>query len=90
MYRITIDCFDIRDEDGPEAAADIESEFREHRTWFTDPSCLYESGKLTLSATNDVDSDGLALLDEFGDCLEAYLGEHGEVRVRQVEAISAH
>ncbi len=48
-------------------------------------ACRLEDGSLVLTARNDFDDDGRALLDEFGDCLAAYLTEHGEVRVLSVE-----
>jgi hypothetical protein len=40
-----------------------------------------------LHATNDFDEAGLALIDEFSDCLSAYLKEHAVLRVVSVEAV---
>jgi hypothetical protein len=48
-------------------------------------SCRFERGTLVLCGTNDFDKNGLALLDEFGDCLFAYRKDHGAVRVISVE-----
>jgi hypothetical protein len=46
---------------------------------------VMKTGPLILCGTNDFDKAGLALLDEFGDCLSAYLKDHGAVRVLSVE-----
>jgi hypothetical protein len=35
--------------------------------------CQFENGSLVLTAENDFDANGLALVDEFSDCLAAYL-----------------
>jgi hypothetical protein len=85
MLRITVECLDVPEDAGPAAAADIEREFREHRTWWTRPYCVYRNGCISLTAMSDFDSDGRALVDEFGDCLVAYMGAHGAVRVLAVE-----
>jgi hypothetical protein len=63
----------VRAAAGPEAAADIEREFREERPWHRDVTCSFAGGVLTLVATNDYDSQGRALSDEFSDCIAAYL-----------------
>ncbi|MFI0848179.1 hypothetical protein [Mesorhizobium sp. IMUNJ 23232] len=52
-----------------------------------DPKCTFSNGIMTLSATNDFDGDGRALLDEFWDCLAAYVGVHGEMKIVSVEEI---
>jgi hypothetical protein len=87
MYRTTIECLGVAPHLGPQAAIDIEQEFRVHRTWHKDPSCAYDDGKLLLVARNNFDVDGRALLDKFWDCLAAYLGEHGEMRIPRVEQV---
>lgn len=87
MYRITIECLDVAPNLGPQAARDIEQEFRVHRTWHRELSCAFADGKLLLVACNDFDVEGEALLDEFSDCLVAYLGEHGEMRILRVEQV---
>ncbi|UCI08869.1 hypothetical protein [Mesorhizobium sp. B1-1-8] len=85
MYKITIECLDVASGPGPQAAIDIEQEFRAHRTWHERPSCSYADGKLLLVACNNFDADGRALLDEFWDCLAAYLGQHGAMQILSVE-----
>jgi hypothetical protein len=87
MYKITIECLDVAPARGPQAAVDIEDEFRVHRTWQERPSCTYGDGKLLLVARNDFDADGKALLDEFWDCLAAYLEEHGAMHILSVEQV---
>jgi hypothetical protein len=89
VFRITIDCIGVPPNVGPAAAVDIEQEFREHRRWWGEPRCTYADGSISLTASSEVDPDGLALLDEFGDCLSAYLRSHGAVRIRSVERIRA-
>ena len=87
MYKITIGCLDVAPALGPQAAIDIEDEFRVHRIWQGQPSCTYADGKLLLVARNDFDADGKALLDEFWDCLAAYLREHGAMHILSVEQV---
>jgi hypothetical protein len=88
MSRTTVDCFGIAPERGPQAAADIEQEFIEHRPWQTQPLCHYADGTLSLTAINDFDPIGIALLDEFWDCLAAFVGEHGKMHIRSIEQVS--
>lgn len=85
MYKIIIDCYDVDQNSGSQTALEIEREFREHRTWFKFVDCCYADEILTLTAMSDVDASGIALLDEFGDCLSAYLSGHGRVVIRSVE-----
>ncbi len=87
MYRITLACVGIDPLVGDSAAKDIEGEFHDHRRWHQNVTCRSNDGELVLVGTNDVDKNGLALLDEFGDCLSAYLKEHGAVRIVSVETI---
>ena len=92
MFKITIRAGGISQEAGPTAAADIEKEFRDHRQWREDVTCSFYDGVLTLIAFNDYDCDGLALSDEFSDCLSAYvaLGEisgEGGFEVLAVETV---
>jgi hypothetical protein len=88
MFRITVECTDVPPDAGPPAAADIEREFREHRTWWAQPRCIYRDGRISLTATSDVDTDGRALLDEFGDSIVAYYtGPHGAMRIVSAERI---
>jgi hypothetical protein len=84
-FKIMLACCGIDASVGATAAQDIETEFRDHRRWHRDVHCHYEGGTLILCGTNDFDKAGL-VLDEFGDCLSAYLKDHGTVRVLSVEA----
>lgn len=86
-FKITLACSGIDASVGAIAAQDIQTEFRDHRRWHREVRCHYESGTLILCGTNDFDEAGLALLDEFGDCLFAYLKNHGAVRVLTVETV---
>ena len=77
---------------GPAAAKHIEREFRENRPWQMHVACSFADGTLTLVAVNDYDHDGLALSDEFSDCLSAFISlgdisDEGEFGVEKVEVI---
>ncbi|NEU99298.1 hypothetical protein [Bradyrhizobium uaiense] len=86
-FKITLVCCGVDASVGAMAAQDIQNEFNNHRRWHREVHCRYESGTLILCGTNDFDQAGLAFLDEFGDCLSAYLKDHGAVRVLSVEAV---
>ena len=86
MYRVTVECRGVAQSAGDEAAADIEREFREHRTWHQKAACSFADGILALTVENDFDANGSATLDEFADCIVAYVGDHGPVRVTNVKA----
>jgi hypothetical protein len=88
-FKITLACEGIDASVGATAAQDIQAEFREHRRWHREINCRFENGALILSGSNDFDKNGLAFLDEFGDCLSAYLKNHGAVRVLSVDAEQA-
>jgi hypothetical protein len=66
-------CSGVPEDLGSQAAVDITEEFAQHRPWFSNVTCKFESGRLVLTAESDVDQHGLALTDEFSDCLCAYL-----------------
>jgi hypothetical protein len=92
MFKITMHAGGISPTAGPVAADDIEKEFREHRPWHERVTCSYADGALTLVAFNDYDQDGLALSDEFSDCLCAYLAiedisDDGPFEIVAVETI---
>ena len=62
-------------------------EFAE-RPWQMDVRCEAKNGVLRLSALNDLDSNGQALLDEFQDAVVAYV--HFDDRVSfDIESVSA-
>jgi hypothetical protein len=90
-YRAVIECESARDRDsGEEAARDIAQEFAEYRKHHKNVSCSFANGKFTLTAENDFDAQGLALMDEFSDCLSAYTsGEHGKftVAVTRIQSV---
>ena len=86
-FKITLACSGIDASAGAIAAQDIQTEFHDHRQWHREVHCHYESGTMILCGINDFDQAGLAFLDEFGDCLSAYLKDHGTVRVLSVEAV---
>ena len=73
MYRLVLMCSGIPAGEGPEAARAITAEFADHRTHHQNVICSYSDGKLTLVAENDFDRNGLALMDEFSDCLSAFI-----------------
>ena len=73
MRRVVAECLGVPPAEGDEAAAEIEQEFLEHRPDHRNVSCTFEHGKLILQADNDFDPDGLALGDEFSDCISAYV-----------------
>ena len=91
MYRIVLACYGVPESAGPEAAVDITAEFAEHRPWHSNVSCTWDGSRLILQADNDVDSDGLALLDEFSDCTAAYIKElfDGEIKIESITQVSA-
>ncbi len=88
MYIITLACSGIEPTIGDTAATDIEGEFRDHRPWHQNATCRFSDGELVLSATNDFDQRGLALQDEFSDCLSAYLAEcGGTLRIVSIQIV---
>lgn len=72
MYRVVLECRGIPQDEGGAAALDIAKEFAEHRPYHLKVTCTFLDGTLTLTAENDFDREGLALMDEFSDCLSAY------------------
>jgi hypothetical protein len=91
MFKITMRAGGIDPDVGATAAEDIQNEFREHRSWHERVTCTFSKGTLTLVAFNDFDRDGLALSDEFSDCLSAYipLGSISDEGVFEVVAVDA-
>ena len=86
MFRIVLVCYGVQVSAGEEAAIDITAEFGEHRTWHNNVICSWDGSRLILQADNDFDSDGLALLDEFSDCISAYIAElfDGEIIIESI------
>ena len=73
MYRVVLACEGVPVSAGQEAAADITKEFADHRRWHQNVKCSWDGKELVLEAENDFDDNGLALLDEFSDCIAAYV-----------------
>ena len=86
MYKVVLSCSGVPKAAGPEAAADITREFAERRTWYKNVSCTWDGSKLMLSAENDHDPKGLGLMDEFSDCISAYIagGFDGDITVESI------
>lgn len=70
MPTITVSCAGLTESEGPSAAIDVQDEFA-HRPWQKKVHCRWECGVLRLTATNDLDANGQALLDEFWDAVLA-------------------
>lgn len=88
-FRITLSCSGVPAAAGSEAALDITKEFEEHHPWHKNVQCVWDGSRLVLTATNDYDSDGAALSDEFSDSLSAYIAEpfDGDLKVERVEEL---
>jgi len=86
VYRVTLVCSGLNEAEGAAAAADILEEFS-HRPWQWDPRCEWKDGVLRMSATNDFDKDGNALLDEFSDAVHACVHYSGKISIR-VESVT--
>jgi hypothetical protein len=86
VFRIILSCNGIPPSAAPEAALDIATDFTEHRPWHRKVSCRWTGSHLLLQAENDFDSEGLALMDEFSDCLSAYIAEpfDGEIKLESL------
>jgi hypothetical protein len=70
---------------GTQAAIDIMEEFR-HRRWHENVNCDWNGASLVLSADNDYDPQGKALMDEFSDAIAACIsnGFDGQIRVASI------
>jgi hypothetical protein len=86
MFRIILSCDGVPPSVASEAALDIAAEFTEHRPWHRNVSCRWTGSHLILQVENDFDSEGLALMDEFSDCLSAYIDEafDGEIKLESL------
>ncbi len=79
MFRITVVCGGLTDAEGTGAVADVLEEFS-RRPWHQQVECIWAEATLSLSASNDYDRTGQALLDEFGDAILACLSPAGAIR----------
>ena len=79
-------CTGVPEAEGTVAAADIATEFAEHRTHHQNVRCDYAAGNLTLTVENDFDENGLATVDEFSDCISAYIAQpfDGSIEVQSI------
>ncbi len=82
-YRIVLACDGIPDEQALEAAVDVAEEFT-HRPWHENVQCKLSDGALMLSAENDYDPQGLALMDEFSDAISACITANFGYGIRPV------
>jgi hypothetical protein len=75
MAVIVLSCEGVPEVSAPEVAADIEAEFAEHRAWWKNVRCTWDGTRLVLQAESDEATDVPALIDEFSDCISAYVSE---------------
>jgi len=68
MPTITVACRGLLDTEGSVLPPEMLAEFA-HRPWHSAIGCQWDAGVLKLTATNDYDADGQALLDEFWDAV---------------------
>lgn len=73
MFKVILACYGVPPQHALEAAAEISAEFAEHRQWHKHVRCSWDGTRLMLVAENDYDSNGEATLDEFSDCVAAYV-----------------
>jgi hypothetical protein len=75
VFRVVLACDGVPEAEGTEAASDIAKEFNDFRgPRYTNATCDFKEGVLTLSCENDGwDANGVNLMDEFSDCLSAYI-----------------
>ena len=89
MFRVALECSGVPKDQGESAALDIAQHFADQRPHHQNVRCTYADGKLTLVAENDYDPKGLALMDEFSDCLCAFIrgGFDGDLVVKSAETL---
>ena len=85
MYRITLTCAGLSENEGANARNDVLEEFS-HRSWHTNVKCYFDGTLLRLTAENDFDESGLALLDEFGDAIHACVSYSGAIHL-EIESV---
>jgi hypothetical protein len=73
MYRLRLICKGVPEAVAGDGALEISCEFAVHRTWWENVTCRWDGTNLVLEADSDFDSDGTALLDEFSDCVAAFV-----------------
>ncbi len=88
IYRATLVCTGVPVSVEAEDAACIEEEFT-NRPHHQNVQCILVDGTLILTAENDYDRTGLALMDEFSDVIMACIsnGFDGDIEIRSVIVI---
>jgi hypothetical protein len=86
VYKIIIECIGVPPSAGSQAATDITNEFYLHRPWHQNVNCTWNGTILQIEAENEFDHEGLALLDEFSDSIDAYISVpfDGEMRITSI------
>jgi hypothetical protein len=82
----TLACDGIPADRGPETVADVAKEFTQ-RAWHENVESTWRDGSLLLSAENEYDRQGLALMDEFSDAISACTAADFGYSIRLVSAI---
>ena len=82
MFRVTLICDGLPASCGQEAARDIAKEFADSRHWHSRVTCEWDGTRLILQSENDFDETGQATLDEFSDCIAAYVTEYEDSSIR--------
>jgi len=82
-YRIVLSCDGVPADAGAQAAVDIQEEFV-HRPWHENVECFWNGASLVLTAENEYDAHGLALMDEFSDAIAASIADSFDGRIRLV------
>ena len=90
MYRVTLTCAGLSQTEGTSAPVDILEEFS-HRRSHRNAKCYFDGTLLRLTAENDFDDSGLALLDEFSDAVHACVNYSGTIHleIQSVEQFDA-
>ena len=87
MFRVTLISDGLPASAGEDAARDIAKEFADSRQWHSRVTCEWDGARLVLVSENDFDETGQATLDEFGDCISAYIADPGGSRIT-IESVS--
>ena len=85
MYRVTVSCRGLSEAESSAAQPDLLDEFAD-RPWHSSLSLSWQDGVLSVTAENDFDSTGAAMLDEFWDAVHACVNWKGPVQFR-VESV---
>jgi len=85
-YRVTVSCQGISSHEASGGISAILEEFYE-RPWHTEVACRWDGEKILLTAENDYDSNGSAVLDEFCDAVHACISWSAEEIAFAVESV---